>query len=159
LATARARCVSAAGFSLDPRDDLTEGLHPPVLHVEDLDGVVAERRAYRLGRDLALLEREHRFLELRHHLAFTHEAEITPLGRGGGVLGQLPGDLAEVLATLGATNRLLDLGLGLVLRLAASGGGHAHENVGGLEALRALELAPVLLVVRLGVGIGHREGK
>ena len=134
-------------------------MHPALLHVEDLDGVIAERRAHRLGRDLALLEREHRFLELRHHLALAHEPEIAPLGRGGRVLGQLSGNLAEVLAALGPANRLLDLGLGLVLCLAAPGGRHPHEDVGGLQALRPLELAPVLLVVRLGVAVGHRERK
>ena len=144
---------------LDLGRHLAKRLDTAVLHVGDLDGVVAEGRAHGLGRHLPFLQREYRFLELRHHLALANKAEIAALGCRRGIFRQLLGQLAEVLAGLDPSYRLLDLGLGLVLGLAATGGRHAHQDVRGLEPLRLLELCPMLLVISLGIRLGHRLGE
>ena len=139
--------------------ELPDGQESALQDVDHPEGVVAERRAHGLRRDLPLLQREDRLLELGHHLALAHEPEIAALGGGGRVLRKLLGELAEVLARLGALDRLRDGGLRLVLRLAAARGRNAHQDVRGVEALRALELRTVLLVIGLGVGVGHRGGE
>src|SRR5207253_6691548 len=63
---------------LDLGRDFTKGLHPRVLNVQNLDGVVPEWRPHGLGRDLSLLEGEDPFLELRHHLTLADESQLAP---------------------------------------------------------------------------------
>ena len=117
--------------------------------------MVPEWRPHGLGRDLSLLEGEDPFLELRHHLTLADESQLAALPRRGRVLGDLLGELAEILACLHAPDGLRNLGPGLVLGLAASRRGDPHEDVRRLEPLRPLELRSVLLVVGLGVLIGN----
>ena len=160
LASAARSLRSAASFSLILRDDSLKGCTPPSCTSSDLDGVVAERRAHRLGRDLALLQREHGLLERRHHLALAHEAEIAAPGRGGGVLGELAGRACRSPRRpwprrIASSTLALDL---FSASLPPVGGTRTRM----WEALRRCgrsNSAPVLLVVRLGVRVGHREGE
>src|SRR5687768_2751685 len=61
-----------------------------------LDEMPAERSLDRLAH-LAVLERVHRALELRHGVAGRDPAEVAALG-GAGILGVLLGELGEVAA-------------------------------------------------------------
>src|SRR5262249_35766874 len=85
---------------LDLARHLLAGPTAALLPLGRLDGMVAEGRAHRRRRDLALLEGEGRLLEGGHHLAGSHRAEVAALGSGGGILRHLARELGEVLAGL-----------------------------------------------------------
>ena len=111
--------------------------------VLDLDQVPPELRLDRL-RDVALLELECSFLELRHHLPATEVAERAALILGAGVLRELLGHIRE----FGAVCDLLGDFLGLVLTL--------DKDMAGLDLLFRLELLHLLVVEALGIGLAHR---
>ena len=114
----------------------------------------AERGSDRLGRHLALLQREERLLELRHHLALAHEAEIAAARRRGRILGNLLRELAEVRARFRSPDGVGDLGARLVLARAAAGLRDAGQHVGGADLARRLVFVEMLLVELLDVGVG-----
>ncbi len=143
---------------LDPCGDVLQGRRAAFLDVQHLDRVKAERRANGRGRDLSLLQCEGGLLELRHQIARAHETQIATLRGIGGILGHLPGELREILARLGALDDGLNLGLRLVLRVAAPDRRHPHEHMRHVDAAGLLELGPVLLVVRLDVLVRDRLG-
>ncbi len=116
----------------------------------------AERGANRLGRHLALLQREERLLELRHDLAFAHQPQIAAARRRRRILGDFLRELAEVRSGLCAADDVGDLRARLVLPCAAAGLRHANEHVGRAHLTRRLELAGVLGIELLDVGVGHR---
>ncbi|MDT4838409.1 hypothetical protein FQZ97_721660 [compost metagenome] len=66
------------------------------------------------GRDLALFQRVQRLFESRLIDAGTSEAQVTAVGSGAGVVGELLGQGGEVLALVQALLDLLDPGLGLL---------------------------------------------
>src|SRR5439155_8904522 len=66
----------------DLRRDLLQGLAAALLDLDRLDRVKAERGPDRLGRHLALLQREERSLELGHDLTLAHEAQVAAPRRG-----------------------------------------------------------------------------
>ncbi len=119
--------------------------------------MVAEGRAHRV-RDVALLEGERGLLERSHQLPGAHEAEVASLHRARLVLRDLLRELAEVLPGPRALDHVLDLRLGRVLRVAASHRGHPHQHVSDPEALRLVELGPVLLVVGVDLRVRDRGG-
>src|SRR5438128_1458541 len=141
--------------ALDLRGDFFHRFAPAFLDLDRLDRVEAERRPHGLGRYLALLQREERLLELRHHLALADQAEIAAARRGRRILGDLLRELAEVRAGLRAPDDVGDLSARLVLALAPAGLGDADENMGGANLAWRLELAQVLLVELLDVGVGN----
>src|SRR5207237_7408692 len=113
------------GLGGEPITDLgrhvLERLLSPRTRLEHLDRVKAERGAYGLGRELTTAEREGDGLERRHHLALRDPAEVAALGLAARILGELGGELAEVLAGFGATDDIGHLRARLVLGLAAAG--------------------------------------
>ena len=116
--------------------------------VDHLDDVEAELRAHRRA-DLAGLQLEGGVGELRHD-AFPGEQTDVPLVLlGGGVAGQLHGEVFEILALLEAVDDLVGPLLGGEGFLGRSVPAHGDQDVAGADLLRLVELVGRTVVIEL----------